>query len=105
MTKKSYIVINGMHNPYRKDTDEFVFMTFRSEEFAERVTEYLNETYMGTETIDFHVTPHRPEDYLEETYTTLHKELLELVYRSIMGAIDEADRELSKRKPHLTVVK
>tara|TARA_R110000787_G_scaffold24424_1_gene69267 strand:+ start:644 stop:961 length:318 start_codon:yes stop_codon:yes gene_type:complete len=105
MTGNSYIVIKGMDNPYQEDTDEFIFMTFRSKEFAERVTEYMNESYFGPETLDFHTTQEKPEDYLEDTYTVLHKELLEIVYRSIMGAIDEADRAVSKKKPHLTVVK
>ena len=70
-----------MTNPHQDDTDDFIFMAFRSEEFADKL------------------------DYLEDTYDELHKELTENVYKHIMGAIDGADRELAKQKPYLRVVK
>ena len=98
-----YIVINGANNPYRTDTDDFIFMAFRTEEFANKVAENLNFNY--SDEFNFHVTSNKPEDYLEDTYSELHKELLETVYKSIMGAIDAADEQMSKDKPYLKVVK
>ncbi len=98
-----YIVINGVSNPYQEDTDDFIFMAFRTEEFADKVAEQLNHDY--SDEFTFHVTDNKPLDYLEDTYTELHKELTENVYKHIMGAIDGADRELAKQKPYLRVVK
>ena len=98
-----YIVINGVSNPYQEDTDDFIFMAFRTEEFADKVAENLNHNY-GIE-FTFHVTHMKPQDYLEDTYTELHKELLDCVYKSIMGAIDAADEALAKDRPYLRVVK
>ena len=92
-----------MTNPHQDDTDDFMFMAFRSEEFADKVADQLNHDYFDEFT--FHVTDNKPLDYLEDTYDELHKELTENVYKHIMGAIDGADRELAKQKPYLRVVK
>mgnify|MGYP006408623639 CR=1 FL=1 len=101
--RNHYIVINGVSNPYQDDTDDFTFMTFRSEEFADKVADQLNHDYADEFT--FYVTDRKPIDYLDDTYYELHKELTENVYKHIMGAIDGADRELAKQKPYLRVVK
>ena len=101
--RTNYIVLNGMTNPHQDDTDDFMFMAFRSEEFADKVADQLNHDY--SDEFSFHVTDNKPLDYLEDTYDELHKELTENVYKHIMGAIDGADRELAKQKPYLRVVK
>ena len=101
--RTNYIVLNGMTNPHQDDTDDFIFMAFRSEEFADKVADQLNHDY--SDVFSFHVTDNKPLDYLEDTYDELHKELTENVYKHIMGAIDGADRELAKQKPYLRVVK
>jgi|TARA_R110000782_G_scaffold207300_1_gene295849 hypothetical protein len=104
MTNNYYVVIQGLDNPNQVDTDDFLLMTFRSEEFAIQVAENLLETF--EDEYFFYVTDEKPEDYLEDSHPSIYTMLITKVYSTVMQAVDSADEQLSKRKkPYLRVVK
>ena len=104
MTGNYYIVTQGLENPNQEDTNEFLFMTFKSYEFAEKVAEDLMQTF--SDKYFFYVTDEKPDDYLEDSYSSIYTMLITKVYSTVMQAVDAADEQLSKsKKPHLRVVK
>jgi len=100
-----YVVVNGVNNPYEEDADEYILLAFRTEEFADNIAQNLNQFY--EDDLSFYVTSYEPLDYLEDTHIELYKEIMARVYKTVMGAMEQVDINLSKskEKPYLRVVK